>query len=624
MQKQYEKQNECPFKFTGHWMRVWLLLAFSLMLKSYGLGQDQHLKLVSQIGGESAAVAISGHLAFLGEGTSLDVIDISSLDHPKQLSKVMLPQIPQGMIASKDMLYIADGEAGLLIVDISNPNSLKIRGNHRTRSSASGLDLIGTTLFLASGDLQILDASNPDLPQLKGSYEAGDAVAVTVQGDYAYVALEETGMLVLDVKDQSSPKFCNEYEITEELLGVKKPRFCGVNVADGRVYLVSKDHLLIYSAKNPEKPVMIGKYTVPDRARKVAIRGQLAYLATDSELARIIDVSNPAMPVSLKSFKARGNAYDIKLFDNFAYVVDGDCGLRIIDVSQPSRPVLRGSYEKPGLIRELAYADGLIYSAADRLHIIDVHDATKPRLLGTHKLPHFAYSVAIQKGLLCIGSDDLLLFDVKNPAAPTPLGTYIIKKINLGECVRDVKIRDHLAFITRYTSGFEVLDISNPSRPLSIGEVDLTSPYGISLSGSMAYVAGNNGVALIDLSDPRHPAIRNQFELIGREALLEVNHIVYAGSTNRLNVIDYQNTAQPRILGACDFKSNPYDIAVADHIAYIANYDGLKAVDISKPTNPTVIATDQHSHDARRVITASDYVFVGDFAGGLLIYRKLK
>jgi len=88
--------------------------------------------------------------------------------------------------------YVADGETGLQIIDVSNPAGPVRLGGYDTSVSARAVAVAGTNAYVAddSAGLQIIDVSNPARPvRLGGCDVNGWARAVAVAGTNAYVGV---------------------------------------------------------------------------------------------------------------------------------------------------------------------------------------------------------------------------------------------------------------------------------------------------------------------------------------------------------------------------------------------------------------------------------------------------
>ncbi|MDB9539335.1 Calx-beta domain-containing protein, partial [Anabaenopsis arnoldii] len=100
--------------------------------------------------------------------------------------------------------YLADGNAGLQIIDISDPANPTRTGVYDTSGDAYGVQVVGNYAYVADGNagLQIIDISNPANPTPTGVYDTpGFAGDVEVVGNYAYVAEYQAGLQIIDVSE---------------------------------------------------------------------------------------------------------------------------------------------------------------------------------------------------------------------------------------------------------------------------------------------------------------------------------------------------------------------------------------------------------------------------------------
>jgi hypothetical protein len=119
--------------------------------------------------------------------------------------------------------YVADWDAGLQIIDVSNASNPQRIGGHDTSGSAVGVTISGDYAYVLSTigkwpmaydvGLQVIDVSNPANPRRVGGYNTGfhgplDSFArgVVVSGNYAYVADDSAGLQVIDVSNPANPR----------------------------------------------------------------------------------------------------------------------------------------------------------------------------------------------------------------------------------------------------------------------------------------------------------------------------------------------------------------------------------------------------------------------------------
>ena len=72
-----------------------------------------------------------------------------------------------------DRAYVADGVAGLQILDVSNPAAVTRLGGYDTAGVPQDVQVVGNLAYVAdgSGGLQILDVSNPAAVRAWAGYD---------------------------------------------------------------------------------------------------------------------------------------------------------------------------------------------------------------------------------------------------------------------------------------------------------------------------------------------------------------------------------------------------------------------------------------------------------------------
>ncbi|MBD2289535.1 DUF4347 domain-containing protein [Microcystis wesenbergii FACHB-1317] len=273
--------------------------------------------------------------------------------------------------------------SGVFQLDILNTYqgvfTLSLVGNYDTSGYAYDVQVVGNYAYVADGDsgLQIIDISNPTNPTLKGNYDTGWAYGVQIVGNYAYIADTYTGLQIIDISNPTNPTFKGNYYTSEAV-----PAY-DVQVVGNYAYIITRSGLQIIDISNPTNPTLNGNYNYgSDDAYGVQIVGNYAYVAHLLGL-QIIDISNPSNP-TLKGNYDTYFAYGVEIVGNYAYVSNSlNGGLEIIDISNPSNPTLKGNYDTSGqhntydvqVVGNYAYvAYGL-----DGLKIIDVSEFTSPQ-----------------------------------------------------------------------------------------------------------------------------------------------------------------------------------------------------------------------------------------------------
>ncbi|MCB1054976.1 MAG: Ig-like domain-containing protein, partial [Acidobacteria bacterium] len=280
-------------------------------------------------------------------------------------------------------VFVAAGQAGLVVVDAFDPAAAFIAGRVDVGSNANGIDVVGTTAYLAASDeLAVIDVSVASAPVVLGTVPVpGVATDVKVRGGVAYVAAGTAGLVLYDVSTPSAPV---------ELGGVDTlGRARGVDVTDDGLAVVadSQGGVLVIDVSDPSLPNVVGStHTRPNRrshAAQVVVRGRRAYVAdgADGNLGglREIDFSRADTPV------VAGSTSDV--YGLTAVALDGPLALTSdfyfvnavpifnVEAVPPAFQALL-DFRGPPSFRDdnghdLAVRDGLVYLVASRGYIGD-------------------------------------------------------------------------------------------------------------------------------------------------------------------------------------------------------------------------------------------------------------
>ncbi|MBM3879684.1 MAG: hypothetical protein FJ387_08185 [Verrucomicrobia bacterium] len=184
------------------------------------------------------------------------------------------------------------------------------------------------------------------------------------------------------------------------------------------------------------------------------------------------------------------------------------------------------------------------------------------------------------------------------------------------------------------TTGFLILDVSNPGNPVPVGSSaeELPSEYrdAVAVSGSYVYL-GNRGYVweperkisdgdfqVIDVSDPANPVRRGKLLNIGvLDVAVSGNHAYVAGSrpdgTNwisGLQVIDVSNPHDPRRVGGQDTEGEARGVAVLGNHACVLQQRRLEVLDISNPTDPQPVGTSDFEVYVTAMAVADNYAYL--------------
>jgi hypothetical protein len=114
-----------------------------------------------------------------------------------------------------DFAYVADGDQGLQIINISDKTSPEITGSYDTSGYACGIFLDANYAYVADGDqgISIFNITDTINPILTATIDTdGYARKIFVYEGYAYVAADDQGLIIINILNITSPVISDIYE----------------------------------------------------------------------------------------------------------------------------------------------------------------------------------------------------------------------------------------------------------------------------------------------------------------------------------------------------------------------------------------------------------------------------
>jgi hypothetical protein len=280
------------------------------------------------------------------------------------VSECPLPGYAKKIVLVDTIAYVADGQGGLQVVNISNPESTFVIGQYLTDRDVGGVALRDTFAYIAlgsstSGGLVILNIADPTNPIFVGqdpSIYAYDVAAPPGDTMYAYVAAGYW-FHVEDVYTYPQyPSYARRFTTPGDIRAV--------SMVDSVAYLACEQMgLQIINLAKPDSIALVGWADTPSNARGIFVSGNHAFVADGRGGLIIIDVTDIENPSIVGQYDTPDYANGVFVLDEKAYVADGEGGLQVIDIIDPAEPQLHGSIET-------SYANG-VFARNDTIYIAD-------------------------------------------------------------------------------------------------------------------------------------------------------------------------------------------------------------------------------------------------------------
>ncbi len=571
--------------------------------------------------GQSYDVVVAGDHAFVADGNSgLQVIDISDPANPTFADSYNTSGSAYGVAVAGNHAFVADGDAGLQVIDISDPTNLALAGTYDTPDYARCVAIAGDQVYLANGTsgLLVIDISDPTNPTLAGSYDtSGVAYGVAVAGNYAFVADFTSGFQVIDISDPTNPTLAGSYDTLGDASDV-------VISGDHAFIAAGSGGLQVLDISDPTAPTLAGSYDAPGFAYNVAVDGNNCYLGKGTSGVEVLDVSDPTSPTSVHSLSGLGDVRGVCVAGEHTYLGARTSGLQVIRTSIFMPPVLTGSYHTPGAASGVSVSGDIAYVGEyGGVRVIDISDPANPSQVGIYNMVGNITDVAVAGDYAFVANQEngLQVLDISDPTNPTLAGSYNTSGSAFGVAVTG----DH-AFVADYGSGLQVIDISDPTSPTLAGSYNTSSwAYRVAVAGDHAFIANReSGLVVIDISDPTNPTLAGSYNTPNQsyDVVVDGNHAFVADRSSGLQVIDISDPTSPTLAGSYNTPGYAWGMAVTGDHAFVADGDsGLQVIDISDPTNPTLADSYNTSGSAQNVVVSGNHAFVADDDDGLKVIQ---
>jgi hypothetical protein len=255
------------------------------------------------------------------------------------------------LVKDGDLLYVAQGEGGLVVCDISDPQnpsmvSLTTQG---LRGYAAKIAMKDSTVYLAANTfgINVADVRDPDTPVVTvTNLGIKPARNFHVMGNFLFTAIGEQGVGIADISYPTEPDIRLQFPTIGYAYGL-------TTSADSNYLFVAGGEmgLSIYNISDFQEGFgnypLTGWCDAPGDAEAIAIdeSKSLAFLACGTAGLQIIDYADTANMFIAGSYDSSGYAKDLILDNNRVYLSAQLGGLQIIDVSDHTAPKLLGAVE---------------------------------------------------------------------------------------------------------------------------------------------------------------------------------------------------------------------------------------------------------------------------------------
>jgi len=576
---------------------------------------------------EASAIDPARNIALIGNGETLQVLDISEPSSLSKIGEVRLEGSAQDIALSGNYAYLVT-LSYLIIVDISDRNNpFEVASLYFEGSRLQSIALSSDHVYVAADNgLFIYDVSSPNHPIYQATYPR-ELTDVAIWGNYAlcvcvyweFPKMERSyGVEVIDISFPAAPTLIGTFELEKDYV----PREIDVS-GDGYAFICQSSEsrqngklTVVDVATDPGNPYEAGRYVKSGEGFEgIALSGNYAYLFQNWPCLLVtLDISSPKSPVLIGECEADCDYRDLNISGSLVGISHASGGFSLYNVTIPGNPFRLGNYDTPdtlgGIGNGIAARGDYVYMAcgSDGLRVMDVSDPSNPREAG------ICHEKSLSRGLAVSGKYAyglLSIFDISSPRSP-----YRVADLDLPCIDPPCDAYDHAGIAVRmpyaYVSGMKwsgnttratltVVDISDPFEPSIVSSYVCAHKARhlgtLALSGNYVYLGvedfsqgdddRRSGFRVIDVSDPRNPrevyvGISNITGSYSADVIVRGNYAYLTG--DMLRIFDLSNPQFPSLV--VSYVLRCAGIALSGDYAYLS-WDKLWLIDISNIYRPT-------------------------------------
>ena len=275
------------------------------------------------------------------------------------IGTVPLPSANEGVAAIGQYAFVAGGQAGLHVIDITDPGNPLLIETINTTKYAENIDVIRTFANQTLLDIALVVEGTEGIT----TYDVTDPLNV-VSFNQGTTAVDGNRIFVEESDDPDEPFVVY---LAESWKGMRifesAPDFPGVLEYNG-VFAGTQGY-----------------------ATGIAVKDGYAYVADDEMGLAVLDVRERVLgAIQLVSWcDSPGNALDVAVDGDYAYVADGTEGIAVYRIDGGETPVKLAQVDLTAYSRSIVVARGyaLLCAADGGVHVVDVRDPENPEYAGT-------------------------------------------------------------------------------------------------------------------------------------------------------------------------------------------------------------------------------------------------
>lgn len=467
------------------------------------------------------------------------------------------------------------------------------------------------------GGLLIFNISNLKEPTLIGIYQEPVATisdteltsGVFVRDDVVFIADGVNGLLILNISNPYSPFKIGQYKENSHWRD-----YFRVFVEDNYAFITARLYLVILNISDLTSPVKITEKENFGYNKNIEVKNKIVYLTSSSSVL-IINASNPA---NLEELTVLDSTTAFTLQEDFLLTAAGKNNFITYNLSYSSFLTMIYNYTIPinGSVKYICSNAEFTYIAStDEIIVINISNISNPQIFTSISNLNWFYNtddtISIKRKLTTkneLEVNDILFFIdyqwglfIHNITKPT--GKTLVAHYDCGKRAELVKVMGEYIYVASrvewpyYPAELDIFTFNDDSL-IRIGSYYTNdSLRDIIIIESFALLAASSGVEIIDISDPTNPSLVYKFPIGAYNMFYDQEFLYLCADINGLFIVNASDLTNLTLSSQIDdfygYGYQAHDVYVYEKIAFVTDiqtFGGFGMINVSDPTNPTIIS----------------------------------
>ncbi len=498
---------------------------------------------------------------------------------------------PLTAVLDGDYVYVALGERGVEIIDMTNP-AAPVQVQSIGGGNAKDVAVSSGKLFVCwNGDIRTYDVSNPAIPQWLSTYAIGNAIEIESRNNIVF-AMGGFTVTAVDYQNPTSPVFRDSVAFADTTRRM--------DVRPGTLAVLADSDIFFFDISTPSNITQVSAVTnvatsIDDGTCEFGQAGgvPVLYFVNFDRNLDAVSLANPASPQPMPAI-----ALDLSSSTRVAapsadrvHVAMGS-GLISFATTLSGASQLSSVNMGPVGLRGLVTAgNALVAAPGNALLVYDATNPAAPVLAASVPLPDFVNALAADGARVYVQTDGEILqtYDVSNPASPLLLGEDTVVSD-----AWEMHARGDYLYMTTWAEKFDIYRVADPNNIRRKSSTETMFSAGLVVEDAIAYVVTGATIDIYDTADPSNPELLAMHPSPGlwafESAVMMPGHILAAMTgIGECQAIDVSNPANPAVRATLNFPGLlPFPHA-AGSLLIVSRPQEVKLVDWSDPSSPVIL-----------------------------------